>query len=224
MKTKLMFIWLMLSAIIGYTQSMTNNNAIFLANLDTYTNHEFIENDEVYVTTIDGTVVGTSIWKDNNIDPDITTMSVVVVIWGYDSSAQEYPEEGDTLLYYLVDQNNDVWRANYMTFEEGIGLTDGSNYLPDGLFVADTIFWDKNISIDNVSDLNVKIYPNPANETLTILNGNNDRISIYNVSGQLKHTFDLNENIYYINTTKWDRGLYFILFEKSRQSFKIVVN
>ena len=89
--------------------------------------------------------------------------------------------------------------------------------LPDAQFVA---------MVDNtwsVGDNNqtVTLFPNPANESVTLKGENLDMVRIFNVVGQKVEEFEANGNELRINTTGYENGVYFV--KAGEQMLKFVV-
>ena len=69
------------------------------------------------------------------------------------------------------------------------------------------------VGIDN-HDMNVSVYPNPANNVLNInANSNINRVEVYNMMGQMVGMYDVNDMNTQINTTSFANGVYMVKIE-----------
>ena len=68
---------------------------------------------------------------------------------------------------------------------------------------------DCNVGIDeNVSTLT--LFPNPANESVTLVGENLEEVTLYNIMGQKVDTFFAEESQLVISTAKYPDGIYFV--------------
>lgn len=81
-------------------------------------------------------------------------------------------------------------------------------------FIVDNLAFDNSTGIENNNnkEREIKVYPNPANELLTIqildINSKITSAEIYNSSGQLVQEFKPDDNVFHINTQNYSSGLY----------------
>lgn len=74
---------------------------------------------------------------------------------------------------------------------------------------------------------NVDIYPNPASDLINVTVENLTKINIYNSTGQLIYSQEVNANEVKVSTDSWTNGLYYINVETKdgfKSSQKIIVN
>jgi hypothetical protein len=71
------------------------------------------------------------------------------------------------------------------------------------------LFYETNVSVKEEDHL-VTLYPNPANEFITIQGEKLGRVHIYNSLGQLIDEYDTEESTLDIPTSKYANGIYFI--------------
>jgi hypothetical protein len=98
-------------------------------------------------------------------------------------------------------------------------VTDNANNI--SLIDEQLINIDFTISIDKFSTKELKIYPNPVKNLLTITfkNANAKSLIIYNNLGQIITSQTVNKTTT-INTSKWAKGLYILRI--NNQSFKVI--
>lgn len=108
--------------------------------------------------------------------------------------------------------------APHVPFTPGIGTTESSTAYMDtteGL-LRDFLFDDiktQGVGINNVlSNSDVKVYPNPAQENVSIetSKGNNNVITFMDLSGKTIETVDNSKTITVLNTSHLKSGIYFI--------------
>ena len=85
----------------------------------------------------------------------------------------------------------------------------GSFVIQEATFSANN---DSLNSVNEISYINFNIYPNPFNNSITIETeySFNEPITIYNITGQIIYRNELKNNIYRLNTSEWEKGMYFI--------------
>lgn len=131
----------------------------------------------------------------------------------------------DTTQITITPDSELSFNGNYfIIIEEGLEGTF-NNYLPETL-IAFTAESEVSV-LDNIKNNGFKMYPNPANENVTIEFVNNpdvNKIEIYSITGQVVYTQNLSNTneLININTVSFENGVYFIklagenkdLFEK----------
>ena len=77
---------------------------------------------------------------------------------------------------------------------------------------------------DNVAESNrtVSLYPNPANENVTLNGESLGTVCVYNTLGQKVDEFETNSTELRINTTRYENGVYFV--KAAEQTLRFVVN
>jgi hypothetical protein len=89
--------------------------------------------------------------------------------------------------------------------------------LPDAQFV---VMVDETWSVEeNVAS--VSLFPNPANESVTLKGENLGMVRVFNVLGQKVDEFEVNGNEFRINTTGYENGVYVI--KAGEQTMRFVV-
>ncbi|OIQ27003.1 MAG: cyanophycinase [Bacteroidetes bacterium MedPE-SWsnd-G2] len=119
---------------------------------------------------------------------------------------------------------------NLTTWNSGTGGEWENWYVEDGVLnqISSTLPECTALSVDNYNnEQSVMIYPNPANDLVTIASNNKgsipDQIEIYNVQGQQEYKFsNCNSPIFSIATSSFANGLYFIVL-KSKSSEKQII-
>lgn len=68
---------------------------------------------------------------------------------------------------------------------------------------------DELLSVAEVGDKTISLYPNPGKDVLNIRTGlQNAQIEIYDLNGRLIHSLEITENITSINADRWPSGTY----------------
>ena len=86
-----------------------------------------------------------------------------------------------------------------------------------------TFFVEIDGEILNITELNnnLKLFPNPANESLTIKGENLGMVRVFNTLGQMVDAFEANGNELNINTTGYENGVYVV--KAGEQTLRFVV-
>lgn len=88
-------------------------------------------------------------------------------------------------------------------------------------------FNNNSVSIDEVEENNVSIYPNPATSVINVSADNLKNVSVYNAVGQLIYSADSDSNVVKIDTESWTNGFYYVkvvTLDGGNVSQKVVVN
>ncbi len=89
--------------------------------------------------------------------------------------------------------------------------------LPDAQFV---VMVDETWSVEeNAASIN--LFPNPANESVTLMGENLGMVRVFNVLGQKVDEFEANGSEFRINTTGYENGIYFV--KAGEQTLRFVV-
>ena len=93
-------------------------------------------------------------------------------------------------------------------------------YLNPRIYVALGLGGSTNIS--DVFNSSTKLYPNPCNNSLNIVNyaSEIDNITIFNLNGQEVLNKDFSTNLIKINTSKLEKGLYIVDVKSNNISIK----
>ncbi|MBQ8222639.1 MAG: T9SS type A sorting domain-containing protein [Bacteroidales bacterium] len=94
-------------------------------------------------------------------------------------------------------------------------------------YVLPVEFTVQTVSVDEVAEVNATVYPNPATSFISVSADNISKVSVYNVSGQLVFSQEVNSDMLEINTESWSNGMYYVNIETMEGnvvSEKVVVN
>ena len=89
--------------------------------------------------------------------------------------------------------------------------------LPDAQFV---VMMDDSWAVDENTQA-INLFPNPANENVTLKGENLGMVRVFNVMGQKVEEFEANGSELRINTTSYENGVYFV--KAGEQTLKFVV-
>lgn len=70
-------------------------------------------------------------------------------------------------------------------------------------------------------ETSVSLFPNPANESVTLKGKNLGMVRIFNVLGQKVNEFEANGSEVSINTTDYENGIYFVKTDKTTLRFVV---
>ena len=162
------------------------------------------------------------------------------VIFQYQIDGDAYGATPHSITDFLVLSNagpNDTW-LTLSNEQAGVVATDSASLLlnfntfaiPIGIYNCivtiesnvDTIDIPVILHVTDVSVINnletfIQVYPNPANEHLTIVNYLNIEAEIifYNALGEVQYQEIANSEIININTSTWVEGLYLLTFKQN---------
>jgi hypothetical protein len=71
------------------------------------------------------------------------------------------------------------------------------------------------------NEASISLFPNPANESVTLKGENLGTVRVFNVLGQMVDAFEANGSEFRINTTGYENGIYFV--KAGEQTLKFVV-
>ncbi len=89
--------------------------------------------------------------------------------------------------------------------------------LPDAQFV---VMVDETWSVEE-NAASISLFPNPANESVTLMGENLGMVRVFNVLGQKVDEFEANDSEFRINTTGYENGIYFV--KAGEQTLRFVV-
>ena len=89
--------------------------------------------------------------------------------------------------------------------------------LPDAQFV---VMVDETWSVEE-NAASISLFPNPANESVTLMGENLGMVRVFNVLGQKVDEFEANGSEFRINTTGYENGIYFV--KAGEQTLRFVV-
>ena len=142
----------------------------------------------------------------------------------------------DHLLKFELASNKDIngavdfstmdsgWQTITANFPAGLGsydkmvlFTDGGNWYNDyinintGTYLVDDIKFATSLSIAKFDKSNIKMYPNPTKNTLTIeANSTIQKISVYNILGQEVMAMSPKNNSATLQTSALQKGVYML--------------
>ena len=140
-----------------------------------------------------------------------------------------YAEYGQGKVVGLVDSSP----ADDGTGDNGDNLYDGWNELDNGTLITNATLWlaEKSVGVENVNNESlVHIYPNPTNGNLNIEFSSAKitytNIILYDITGHVLETINVNEKQVSIDTKNYSKGLYFIELsnENNKITKKIIIN
>jgi peroxiredoxin len=73
-----------------------------------------------------------------------------------------------------------------------------------------TIVYDVNVGVEEFHPNHCSLFPNPANDFVTLKSENLSTVRVYNALGQKVDEFDANGSELQINTTDYENGVYFV--------------
>lgn len=85
------------------------------------------------------------------------------------------------------------------------------------------LFYETNVSVEEDEHL-VSLYPNPANDLITIQGENLGKVHVYNALGQLIDEYHTEENTLNIPTAKYANGIYFIRANQIKEKRFVVAH
>jgi hypothetical protein len=136
---------------------------------------------------------------------------------------------GNNVFTYTANQNTTTLSGSnptvspYITTVYSVTVTDANNAIATASFTL----YVKALNISENTLLNTKVYPNPFNTSFTVefSMDENAKISIINALGQvLTPEFTIftsvnNKQMFTINTTSFEKGIYFIQLKTANNSF-----
>jgi uncharacterized delta-60 repeat protein len=138
-----------------------------------------------------------------------------------------------TATYQWLDCSNGYAAITGEINQSFVATIDG-NYAVEitlnGCVDTTTCFTVFGLGLENVTETNVRIFPNPAKEQLTITVGGNEpmrQYAIYTTTGAcIAHVSDLNTSSEMVDLTTFENGIYFIRIETENgwTNFKLVKN
>lgn len=114
-------------------------------------------------------------------------------------SSLTIPSEGEATVYVVVDE---ILSKEIFTGTMRVGTSAGVYEV--------TIVLNYYEMISENEMQAVSLYPNPANESVTISGENLGMVSIFNAVGQKVEEFEIKDNTLIINTLSYENGVYFV--------------
>ena len=126
-----------------------------------------------------------------------------------------------TPMEITIPQGESIELGIYLDLVAKDALTEDvitlSGNLPDASFIAMVNFPD---SVEE-NGTSISLFPNPANESVTLKGENLGMVRVFNVLGQKVEEFEANGTEFRINTTSYENGIYFV--KAGEQTLRFVV-
>lgn len=84
-----------------------------------------------------------------------------------------------------------------------------------------TIVYEQNVGVEESHPNHCSLYPNPANDFVTLKGENLGTVCVYNALGQKVEEFEANGNELRINTTGYENGMYFVKTDETTLRFVV---
>ena len=154
-------------------------------------------------------------WKDNSTDE----LGFVVERAGSGAFAIHATLAADVIAYKDTTNLEEATTYKYRVYAtNAAGNSTNSNEVTAAIPANGT---DTNVNVTEVKDqMQVMLYPNPANESFTIQSNTISQLSIVNIVGNEVYQQELTSNEEIINTESFENGLYMILL-KNENGVKI---
>ena len=141
--------------------------------------------------------------------PYTSDMNTIGWNWKYFDLQNNVFVAYDSLVYFVKDRNGQSFKAFFTQYNGTTGI------------ISFTAEQDCNVAVGEIVDMNVRIFPNPANGSLNILTEEVSDISVFDMSGKLLAENHSAETMHVINTTEFAAGYYLLkVSNKSGAAFK----
>ena len=132
---------------------------------------------------------------------------------------------GTKIVTYNVSNSDNCWGSAFQStiVYDTLGVVC-TTY--DTITVTDTLFITTTLGLSSPTSNTIKIYPNPANDHITIDNGNfatmpNYTIRIDNALGQQVFLSVINQQSFYVDLSSWSGdGVYFVYLKDAQGTIK----
>ena len=84
-----------------------------------------------------------------------------------------------------------------------------------------TIVYEENVGVEESHPNHCSLYPNPANDFVTLSGENLGTVRVYNALGQMVGEFEANGSELRINTTRYENGVYFVKTDEKTLKFVV---
>ena len=84
-----------------------------------------------------------------------------------------------------------------------------------------TIVYEQNVGVEESHPNHCSLYPNPANDFVTLSGENLGTVRVYNALGQMVDEFEANGSELRINTTGYENGMYFVKTDETTLRFVV---
>ena len=152
-----------------------------------------------------------SIQESNELDFCMITFMINDNIYRFCPDDLEITiSKGDSLPMYLITDL--VGKSDIIT-----DLVTLSGTMPDASF---TVMVEKAWSVDE-NEASTTLFPNPANDFVTVKGENLGTVCVYNALGQMVDEFEANGNELRIITTGYENGVYFVKTDETTLKFVV---
>ena len=152
-----------------------------------------------------------SIQESNELDFCMITFMINDNIYRFCPDDLEITiSKGDSLPMYLITDL--VGKSEIIT-----DLVTLSGTMPDASF---TVMVEKAWSVDE-NEASTTLFPNPANDFVTVKGENLGTVCVYNALGQMVDEFEANGNELRIITTGYENGVYFVKTDETTLKFVV---
>ncbi len=88
------------------------------------------------------------------------------------------------------------------------------------IYIAKRDFKPKNVSVSEIKKLPVQLFPNPATNSLELVNlGQNAKGSIYSLNGTIMANYIFKDNYTWVDINFLERGIYIFKIDSDNQSY-----
>jgi len=133
---------------------------------------------------------------------------------------------GDTILRVKALVSPNILPGVYPVNNSCFMINEGGCFLPVNI-ISDSLQIISNSTKELTTNLNIKVYPNPASNKINISSGENSKkeILIKNILGKTVYTSTSSEEHFSIQTENWSSGVYFleITSGKFKRQYKFIV-
>jgi len=174
-----------------------------------YVSGEMLEEGDEIAVFDGGVMVGARVIQSST---DALQNNVPLFTELFDGSAGYHEGDNITIKYWKASENKEYW----MNFDNVTEATDsfayhGTTFPPgDNRYSIFELFYSPAGIVDKLADV-INIYPNPANGKVNISSPEKiDNVKIYSLLGQQITDINPSSNIFVIDLSGYDPGLYFI--------------
>lgn len=141
-----------------------------------------------------------------------------VIILGYANT----PTDVDGNSNFLYGTNSTI---NYFVSATGYESVSGTLNIGTDDHTEYIVLGEPQINIKENQNFNIKIYPNPAKDFISVSANDLYKISVYDMTGKVVKKFQMNSNYQNIDIKNFDAGVYTFVFENntSIETQKVIV-
>ncbi len=159
----------------------------------------------------DTAVVSLQLIKDGSLAGGVTKF------FGAGEISEEWKQFTLDITYDTEDAPTQI---SMMVSSTGVGVFQGQNFgtLTEGSYVEfDNMSFGTSTDITETKSFNLELYPNPANQNITISNAMNSEVSIFNMVGQSLMSVNIQQNRQTIDVSELPKGTFIIQIKKGNQ-------